>query len=159
MNLQTQVGELKRVGPKTAELLQSKGLSTAGDLVAYYPSRYEKYVALSAVSQTEENKACAVLLTVVGRGSNIRANGRSICHFKAGDATGDCRITFFNMPYMVKNLPPGSQRVFMGIMKMSPRGLRYMEQPRVYSLDDYHDLEGTLQPVCLISAAASRVVC
>ena len=147
MNLQTQVGELKRVGPKTAELLQSKGLSTAGDLVAYYPSRYEKYVALSAVSQTEENKACAVLLTVVGRGSNIRANGRSICHFKAGDATGDCRITFFNMPYMVKNLPPGSQRVFMGIMKMSPRGLRYMEQPRVYSLDDYHDLEGTLQPV------------
>ena len=147
MNLQTQVGELKRVGPKTAELLQSKGLSTAGDLVAYYPSGYEKYVALSAVSQTEENKACAVLLTVVGRGSNIRANGRSICHFKAGDATGDCRITFFNMPYMVKNLPPGSQRVFMGIMKMSPRGLRYMEQPRVYSLDDYHDLEGTLQPV------------
>ena len=147
MNLQTQVGELKRVGPKTAELLQSKGLSTAGDLVAYYPSRYEKYVALSAVSQTEENKACAVLLTVVGRGSNIRANGRSICHFKAGDATGDCRITFFNMPYMVKNLPPGAQRVFMGIMKMSPRGLRYMEQPRVYSLDDYHDLEGTLQPV------------
>ena len=147
MNLQTQVGELKRVGPKTAELLQSKGLSTAGDLVAYYPSRYEKYVALSAVSQTEENKACAVLLTVVGRGSNIRANGRSICHFKAGDATGDCRITFFNMPYMVKNLPPGSQRVFMGIMKMSPRGLRYLEQPRVYSLDDYHDLEGTLQPV------------
>ena len=147
MNLQTQVGELKRVGPKTAELLQSKGLSTAGDLVAYYPSRYEKYVALSAVSQTEENKACAVLLTVVGRGSNIRANGRSICHFKAGDATGDCRITFFNMPYMVKNLPPGSQRVFMGIIKMSPRGLRYLEQPRVYSLDDYHDLEGTLQPV------------
>ena len=51
------------------------------------------------------------------------------------------------MPYMVKNLPPGSQRVFMGIMKLTPRGLRYMEQPRVYSLDDYHDLEGTLQPV------------
>ena len=70
-----------------------------------------------------------------------------ICHFKTGDATGDCRITFFNMPYMVRSLPPGSQRVFMGTMKMSPRGLRFMEQPRVYSLDDYHELEGTLQPV------------
>ena len=147
MDLQTQVGELKRVGPKTAELLRSKGLLTAGDLVAYYPSRYEKYMGLSAVSQTEENTACAVLLTVIGRGSNVRANGRSICHFKAGDATGDCRLTFFNMPYMVKNLPPGAQRVFMGTMKMSPRGLRYMEQPRGYSLEDYHDLEGTLQPV------------
>ena len=55
MDLQTQVGELKRVGPKTAELLRSKGLLTAGDLVAYYPSRYEKYMGLSAVSQTEEN--------------------------------------------------------------------------------------------------------
>ena len=147
MDLQTGVGKLKRVGPKTAELLYGKGLYTAGDLVSYYPYRYEKYVSLCAVSQAEEGKECAVLLTVIGRGSNIRAGGRSICHFKAGDATGDCRLTFFNMPYMVKNLPPGSQRVFMGIMKKSPRGLSFMEQPRVYSLEDYHDLEGTLQPV------------
>ena len=147
MDLQTKVGKLKRVGPKTAELLESRGLCTVGDLVGYYPSRYEKYVPLSAVSGTQENRESAVLLTVIGRGSNIRAGGRSICHFRAGDATGDCRLTFFNMPYMVKNLPPGSQRVFMGVMKFTPRGLRYMEQPRVYSLEDYHDLEGTYQPV------------
>lgn len=147
MNLQTRVEELKGVGPKTAELLRSRGLCTAEDLVYYYPSRYEKYVGLSAVSQTSENAECAVLLTVIGRGTSVRAKGRSICHFKTGDATGDCRITFFNMPYMVRSLPPGSQRVFMGTMKMSPRGLRFMEQPRVYSLDDYHELEGTLQPV------------
>ena len=147
MNLQTDVEKLKRVGPRTAELLRGKGLNTAGDLVSYYPSRYESYTALTAVSQTQENAPCAVLLTVIGKGSNVRAGGRSICHFRTGDATGDCRITFFNMPYMVKNLPPGSQRVFMGVMKKSPRGLRYMEQPRVYTRDDYHDLEGTLQPV------------
>ena len=147
MNVNTEVGKLKRVGPRTAELLQSRGLNTAGDLVSYYPSRYEKYVSLSAVSAAAENAECAVLLTVIGRGSTIRAGGRTISHFKAADATGDCRLTFFNMPYMVKNLPPGSQRVFMGIMKMTPRGLRYMEQPRVYSLEDYHNLEGTLQPV------------
>ena len=147
MDINTEVGKLKRVGPRTAELLQSKGLNTVGNLVGYYPSRYEKYVSLSAVSASSENAECAVLLTVIGRGSTIRAGGRTISHFKAADATGDCRLTFFNMPYMVKNLPPGSQRVFMGIMKLTPRGLRYMEQPRVYSLDDYHDLEGTLQPV------------
>ena len=129
MNLQTEVGKLKRVGPKTAELLGSKGLYTAGDLVNYYPYRYEKYVSLSAVAAAEEGRECAVLLTVIGKGSSVRAGGRSICHFKAGDATGDCRITFFNMPYMVKNLPPGSQRVFMGVMKKSPRGIRFMEQP------------------------------
>ena len=147
MNLNTELGKLKRVGPKTTELLAGKGLYTAGDLACYYPARYEKYMSLSAVSGTEEGRECAVLLTVIGKGTNIRAGGKSICHFKAGDATGDCRITFFNMPYMVKNLPPGSQRVFMGTMKKSPRGLRFMEQPRVYLIDDYHSLEGTLQPV------------
>ena len=147
MDLHTEVGKLKRVGPRTAELLQSKGLNTVGDLVGYYPSRYEKYVGLSAVSAASENGECAVLLTVIGRGSTIRTGGKTITHFKAADATGDCRLTFFNMPYMVKNLPPGSQRVFMGVMKLTPRGLRYMEQPRVYSREDYHDLEGTLQPV------------
>ena len=147
MDLHTEVGKLKRVGPRTAELLQSKGLNTVGDLVGYYPSRYEKYVGLSAVSAASENGECAVLLTVIGRGSTIRTGGKTITHFKAADATGDCRLTFFNMPYMVKNLPPGSQRVFMGVMKLTPRGLRYMEQPRVYSREDYHVLEGTLQPV------------
>lgn len=147
MNLQTEVGKLKRVGPKTAELLADHGINTVSDLVNHYPMRYEQYTALSAVSQAQEGKNCAVLLTVIGRGSNVRAGKRAITHFKAGDATGDCRITFYNMPYMTRNLTPGSQRVFMGVMKKTPRGLYYMEQPRVYSLDDYHDLEGTLQPV------------
>lgn len=160
MNLHTEVGKLKRVGPRTAELLQSRGLNTVGDLVSYYPSRYEKYVSLSAVSATTGNGECAVLLTVIGRGSTIRAGGRTITHFKAADATGDCRLTFFNMPYMVKNLPPGSQRVFMGVMKKSPRGLRYMEQPRVYAVDDYHSLEGSLQPVYpLFQGIKNRQIC
>ena len=147
MNLQTEVGKLNRVGPKTVELLTSHGIYTVSDLVNHYPMRYEQYTPLCAVSQAQEGKNCAVLLTVIGRGSNVRAGKRAITHFKAGDATGDCRITFYNMPYMTRNLTPGSQRVFMGVMKKSPRGLYYMEQPRVYSLDDYHDLEGTLQPV------------
>ena len=147
MNLQTDVAKLKGVGTKTAELLYSKGLRTVNDLVCYYPSRYEKYVSLSSVSRTEEGKVCAVLLTVIGKGSSVRAGGRSICNFRAGDATGDVRLTYFNMPYMVKNLPAGSQRVFMGVMKRTARGLYYMEQPRVYTLDDYHDLEDTYQPV------------
>ena len=160
MDLQTEVGKLKRVGPKTAELLAGKGLNTAGDLVNYYPYRYEKYVSLSAVSAAEEGRECAVFLTVIGKGTNIRAGGRSICHFKAGDATGDCRITFFNMPYMIKNLPPGSQRVFMGTMKKSPRGLRFMEQPRVYRIDDYHSLEGSLQPVYpLFQGTKNKQIC
>ena len=98
MNLQTDVAKLKGVGAKTAELLYSKGIRTVSDLVCYYPSRYEKYVSLSAVSQTEEGKACAVLLTVIGKGSSVRTGGRSICNFRAGDATGDVRLTYYNMP-------------------------------------------------------------
>ena len=53
MNLNTELGKLKRVGPKTTELLAGKGLYTAGDLACYYPARYEKYMSLSAVSGTE----------------------------------------------------------------------------------------------------------
>ena len=147
MDLETDVAKLKRVGTKTAELLYSRGIRTVNDLVTYYPSRYEKYVSLSAVSQAEEGKVCAVLLTVIGKGSSVRTGGRSICNFRAGDATGDVRLTYYNMPYMVKNLPAGCQRVFMGTMKKTARGLSYMEQPRVYTLEDYHDLEDTYQPV------------
>ena len=42
MDINTEVGKLKRVGPRTAELLQSKGLNTVGDLVGYYPSQHDQ---------------------------------------------------------------------------------------------------------------------
>ena len=114
MNLQTKVGELKRVGPKTAELLNSKGIYTAADLVCHYPSRYEKYVSLTAVSGTQENETCAVLLTVIGKGSSaVRAAARSVI---SGPETPQetFRLTYYNMPYMVKNLPPGQPACFYG---------------------------------------------
>lgn len=147
MQMDTRVTELRGVGTKTAELLAGRNIYTIGELLRYYPARYEEYKKLVSLPKAEEGEISAVLLTVIGRGSTVRAGGRTISHFRAGDATGDCRLTYFNMPYMVKNLPPGTRRVFRGRVKRSSGGLCFMEQPRVYLPEEYQRIEGTLQPV------------
>ena len=147
MNTSTPITELRGVGPKTAALLRSKNLNTLGDLAQYYPSRYDEYSMICSLSAVREGETAAVLLTVIGRGSVIRAGGRTLCHFRAGDATGDCRLTFYNMPYIVKSLPPASQRVFRGVIKKTSKGGIYMDQPSVFQIQEYKALSGRLMPV------------
>ena len=147
MDINTDITALRGVGPKTAQLLRSRNLNTLGDLAAYYPVRYDEYDMIRSLSAAEEGKVCSLLLTIIGRGSMIRAKGRVMCHFRAGDATGDCRLTFYNMPFIVKTLPPASQRVFRGLIKKTARGDVYIDQPSVYSREEYHSLAGRLMPV------------
>ncbi len=141
------VGSLKRVGAKTKELLESKELYTVEDLVNYYPSRYEEYGFPTTIAEAVAGRNEAVLLTIMGRGKMIRAGGRVMTHFNAGDETGMIRLSFFNMPYIGKSLPPGTKRVFYGVVKKTGRGNVYMEQPRVFPLEEYLQIAGSLQPV------------
>ncbi len=147
MKMNDSVGKLKRVGIKTKELLESKELRTVGDLIDYYPSRYEEFGDIVGGAEATHGKVSAVLLTIMGRGKMIRTGARVLTHFNAGDETGMMRLTFFNMPYIGKNMPPGTKRVFYGEVKKTGRGALYMEQPRVFTAEEYEKMAGSLQPV------------
>ena len=156
MDVNTQISALRGVGPKTAGLLAERDLVTLGDLAAYYPFRYDAFEMIRSVSDVQEGQTASLLLTVIGKGSMVRAKGRVMCHFKAGDATGDCRLTFYNMPYIVKTLPPGSQHVFRGTVKKTAKGGVYMDQPSVFSLEEYRALSGRLVPVYHVFAGVKN---
>ena len=56
------------------------------------------------------------------------------------------RLTYFNMPYLRKTLPAGTTRVFRGILKRLGNGGLYMEQPQVFTVQEYESLAGRLRP-------------
>ncbi|MBP3735564.1 MAG: ATP-dependent DNA helicase RecG [Lachnospiraceae bacterium] len=148
--------ELKGIGEKTAKAFEKMGIRTTRDLLLHYPRGYDFLTPVKRVSETAAGEICAVCLIIVGQGASVRAKGRSITHFKAADETGEVRLTYFNMPYLRSSLKPRTVHVFRGIMKVSARGLRYMEQPHIYSEESYEALSGTLQPRYPLTAGISN---
>ncbi len=146
MDRNTPIREVKGVGPKSGELLEKKGLFTAGDLLTWYPRSYEVPEDPVPVADAAEGPS-ALRLYIIGNGSLFRKGPRTILHFQAADATGQVRLTFFNMPYLRNSLKPGSEHVFRGILRKTATGRLYMEQPSIYDPDEYDRIRGRIQPI------------
>ena len=146
MRLDTSVQKLKGVGPRAAEALAKKEIFTVGDLLRFYPAEYDFFTEPETAAEAPAGSFCTLRLTMLGNGSTLRRGARVISHFEGLDGTGKVRLTFFNMPYVRQTLTAGAAFIFRGILRQTAGGSRYMEQPRVYTLQQYERLMGTLQP-------------
>ncbi len=151
LQLSTPLTSLKGIGPKTGELFAAHELYTAGDMLNYLPRDYEQFGELSEPAQDRVSKISAVHLVVTKAGQIVRHGNKSVCNlqavYRSNDADIPVRLTWFNMPYIRNSLPAGAQRIFRGVLKQTAGGKFFMEQPQVYSLPEYKEISGTLQPV------------
>lgn len=146
INQNAKLTELKGVGDKTAQLLAKKGLCTVGDMLTYYPRDYDWFEDPVKVAELKAGKVAAVVLTILGNGSTVHAGGYRITTFRAADATGQMRLTYFNMPYLQKTIQPGSIHVFRGLVRQQKNGAIILQQPAVYTPAEYEKLQSTFQP-------------
>ena len=137
---------IKGVGVKTAGAFAAHGIRTADDLLGFYPRGYEEYTPPVKVCDAVPGAPCALDLIIVGNASAARAGRRTITHFKAADETGQIRLTFFNMPYMKKSLPPGSRHIFRGLLRRTAQGGLFMDHPTVHDPESYGEMTEGLQP-------------
>jgi len=146
MNLNTPVNELKGVGDKTAELFKKLGLFSCNDLIHYYPRAYDKYEKIGSIDISVMGERCAILATVKSSPKIMRFGGKSVLSFFVNDGNNSMEIRFFNSPYLLKAFKVGDKKIFRGIIK-SNRDRILMDQPRVYSYDDYIKLENKIVPI------------
>ena len=162
MNKDTNLREISGVGEKTAALFAKKGLYTIGDLLRYYPRDYEFYESPVTVEEAAESfmktdpevsqavcteKKIALVLTTAGSARTASTAAGKITNIQAGDETGKIRLTYYNMPYMARNIPAGSIHVFRGVIRRYKNGSLQMEQASVFSPDEYESLSRTLVPL------------
>ena len=149
------VTSLKGVGPKTAELLEKLEIRTAGDLVRHYPSRFDRFPDLVSAGDIREEGVCAVLaapeapLTVLKRGRFQAVRGT------LSDGTGRLKTVWYNMPYLKKSLREGMFRVFLGKTVLKGRSFE-MEQPRIFSEEEYRGMIGRPVPVYALTEGLSN---
>ena len=155
IRLSSPVTDFPGVGEVRAAKLSKLGLGTAGDLLGYFPRDYEDRRAVCTVRDAPtEGKVCVeAIVAERPRLSRIR-KGLDLVQVKVADHTGVLHLTFFNQPYVEKNLKPGEEYVFYGAVEEQGRR-RSMTNP-VFEPAGRQDVTGRILPVYPLTAGITN---
>lgn len=129
MDLNTSVGELSGVGAAREKALNRLGIKNTEDLLYYFPRNYEDRTSFYSIMQAplEETVCVRAMVAEAPHLARIR-KGLDVVKTRAVDQSGSMALSFFNQPYVRKNLEPGQTYIFCG--KIEQFGsLRQMTNP------------------------------
>jgi len=111
------------IGPKFAEKLKAVGIVTAADLLRYFPYRFEDFSKPLPISSLRFGRPTVINAEVV-QASNERSPRRRMVITKVllKDISGSITAIWFNQPYLLRQLKPGSRFLFAGKMVTERNG-------------------------------------
>lgn len=145
MNRNTPIMEVKGVGEKTRRLFEKLDIRTAGDLLGHYPRDYETFQKPVPIKEAPCGEVSAVYVQVTSIPNQKKVRNLIILNVNVKDASGTMQLTFFNMPFLKKILKPGGYYLFRGLVQ-SRGASKIMEQPKLYSYDEYLKQTDRLKP-------------
>lgn len=145
MNHNTPIIQIKGIGEKSRELFAKLDIFTVGDLISHYPRDYETFCEPISVAEAMPGEVCTVYASVVGIPNQKKIRNLIILNVTIKDDSGAMQLTFFNMPFLKKVLKPGGFYVFRGLVQ-SRGASKIMEQPKIYSYEEYRKQTNILQP-------------
>jgi len=99
---------LQGVGPRNAESLAKLGMQTLGDMLYYYPRRYDDYSQLKPIKELFYGEQVTVIGTIQSVHSRpIRGGKASIIEVIISDGTGGLRLSYFNQPWLANRFKQG----------------------------------------------------
>ncbi len=137
---------IKGVGEKTATLFKKLFINNVYELINYFPREYFRYEVPVNINELYEGCVFSIEANIVTSPELKRKGNRQSITCTVKDPSGTLRVTWYNQPYIARQLKIGYRMIFRG--KVSRRGnLLVMEQPKFYTRDEYRKLCGVLQPV------------
>jgi len=107
------------IGPRSAESLNILDLNTLGDLLYYFPRRYDDYSTLKPINRLQYGEDLTVIGTVQTISNRSAKGGQmQITEAVLGDGTGYLRLTWFNQPWLTSQILPGKSIVVSGKIDM-----------------------------------------
>ncbi|KAF0108170.1 MAG: ATP-dependent DNA helicase RecG [Anaerolineaceae bacterium] len=99
---------LAGVGPRHAAMLSRLGMTTLGDMLYYFPRRYEDYSALKPIRDVFYGQQVTVIGEVMMVESReVRGRKMIITEAAINDGTAGLRLTWFNQPWLTNRLKVG----------------------------------------------------
>src|SRR5437763_566200 len=112
---------------RAARAAEALGLETVGDLIEHFPFRHEERREARPIASLGPDEDVTVIAEV-RKISSRRARGRlTIQTATVFDESGPLKAVWFNQPWLVDRLPPGTRLVLHGRFKGHGRGLSVSE--------------------------------
>lgn len=155
MNYNDSIVKIKGIGEKTQKLLNKIGIETVQDILEHYPRDYEEFGMPVPIAQVDEGSVATIeaYLGITPRLKRVRH--LQILNAQVRDSSGTLLLTWFNMPFLRTRLSMGTRYLFRGKVKMK-NGALVMEQPKIYSREEYFKLLNILQPIYPLTEGISN---
>jgi ATP-dependent DNA helicase RecG len=137
LELHTQVKYVKGVGPRIAEWLEQKNISTVEDLLYYLPFRYEDRLNPRGIGELRPGEMATVIAEVRNSAVFRTRNGMPIFELVAGQGRSTLKCIWFHGEYLRDRFKPGQLVALYGKVEegWKGRGLQ-INQPQFELLND-----------------------
>lgn len=150
------ISGLKGIGSKTEQLFNRLGVFRAEDLLTFYPRRYDVYEPPAHIDEMNGSKPYAFWGTVISDCEiNTRSRYKVLSVYAADEKGGRIRLTWYNMPFLASQLKRGCKWIFRGEAAFKG-SLVFMEQPSLYSYEQYMSKMNAMQPVYPLTAGLTN---
>ncbi len=155
MKLDSPIKEIKGIGPKTEEIFHAVGVYTVGDILLYFPRDYERCPAIVPVDEVIPDQKNAIFVRAPKAPT---VNNHSRLKTTTLDVMGEerlLRVLWFRVPYIRSRIRAGGFYVLYG--RVSVRNEQFfMEQPEIFSAEEYEKTRQTLRPVYPLTKGLSN---
>lgn len=155
MNRNSSITEIKGIGEKTAALFQKLNIGTVGDILLHYPRTYIQYPAAKYVDEAVGGETAAVIGRVIKSPVVRRTAKMPVTVTSIGTLNAEMELVWFRMPYVKNQLSAGKTYVFYGKVQ-NKNGRLAMEQPTIYSTEQYAAMEHVFLPVYGLTGGISN---
>ncbi len=147
---------LQGVGPRHSQTLAELGMSTLGDMLYYFPRRYEDYSQLKPIKSLWYGEQVTVIGTVQSIHTRpIRGGKASIVEIIISDGTGALRLSWFNNPWIANRLKEGEQISVSGSVEQY-LGRLVMNQPDWEPVEIEHLHTNRIVPIYPLTAKITQ---
>ena len=123
MLLDQPIEMLIRTAPATVKRLRSLNVNTFGDLIFYFPFRYNDLSLKSEIGRAQSGEIVTLQGEIIGSKNETTRRGLMMQKIKLSDGTGSIEIVWYNQPYITGMLPVGTQIAVGGVVRRFLHGL------------------------------------
>ena len=156
-DLSTNVRYIKGIGEAKAKSLGKLGIATLGDLINWFPRRYEDRREIKPISQLIPGEPACVSAMIASEPklSHIR-KGMDLVKVRAVDDTGALDVTFFNQSWLKNQLRVGETYTFYGRAEGSL--LRKSMASPIVEPEGRREHTGRIVPIYPLTAGISQLL-
>jgi ATP-dependent DNA helicase RecG len=144
LDLHTHIQYVKGVGPRIAESLEQKNISTVEDLLYYLPFRYEDRLNPRGIGELRPGEMAAVVAEVRNSAVFRTRNGMPIFELVAGQGRTTLKCIWFHGEYLRDRFKPGQLVALYGKVEEGWKGRGLQIQQPQFELLSGGDGEGQL---------------